>query len=143
MSAETIKTLKNSEKLRGEVAHDILTKNRSETPIAKETRDLIKETDFLVERMNGVSGKAVGKALFNKTLALYQTVREFMRDEKSAEKRKAVNDAVDDVQGLLLLVPDYVDEASRLARMGRSLNRITSRGKDRGGKNNANSADGS
>jgi len=128
MDSKELKRLKNNAQLKGEVTEGILTKNRSETPLAKEVRDIFGETVFLVRQMPAVEGPVLGRMLLEAVLRLHQTVRELMRDEKSVERRLAVDDAVDDLQGLLLHVPNFAQHADRLARIGRSLNRIMSRG---------------
>ncbi len=50
-----------------------------------------------------------------------------MLEEESDERRQAVEDAADDLQGFLLMIPNFTEQADRLARMGRSLNAIISR----------------
>jgi hypothetical protein len=78
--------------------------------------------------MSGMDGEVSGRLTVEKTLKLYMAVREYMRDENSEERRQAVDDAVDDLQGLLLLISDFSGQALRLARVGRSLNKIMTRG---------------
>jgi gamma-glutamyl-gamma-aminobutyrate hydrolase PuuD len=96
--------------------------------MAKTAREIFIESGLLVRKMNGIDGQTLGQLILVTALKLHQRVRELMRNEKSQELREAVNDAVDDLQGVLLLVPDYLNEANRLAVIGRNLNKIITRG---------------
>lgn len=111
--------------LKSEVTEDILMKRRKQTPMAKEVRDIFKEAGALVRTMKGTDGLVLGRAILDEIMELQRTVRILMRDTgKSEEIRQAVDDAADNVQGMLLLAPNFANQADRLSRMGRSLNRI-------------------
>ena len=127
MDTKKLRALKKSDLIKNDATRDILTKKRNETPLAKESKDIFQEAIFLVRTMNGIDGQILGRMIMEAVLFLYQSVRTFMRDEKSKSQLKIVDDAVDDLQGLLLLVPNFTENADRLARIGRSLNRISDR----------------
>jgi len=129
MDAKKLKYIKSSDAVKIEVTEDILTKRRQETPLAKEVRDLFEEASYLTRSLKGVEGEVFGRLLLELVLRLQLKVRELIRDEASPVRRQAVEDAADDIQGLLLVLPNYAQQADRLARMGRSLNRIITRKK--------------
>jgi len=124
MSAKELKKFKNSDELKSDLTEDILNKHRKETQMAKEVRDIFQEAAILVRTM-GAADAALGRMLFDELLTLYIAVRALMREKgKKEETWIAVDDAADNVQGLLLLTPDFAKHAGRLGRMGRSLNKI-------------------
>lgn len=127
MDAKKLKSLKKNGAVKDEATESILTKRRKETPLSKEVRELFKEAMYLVRTMNGTDGQVLGKMILEQILELHRAVRELIRDERSQEARQAVNDAADDLQGLLLLIPNFTEQADRLSRMRRSLNLIISR----------------
>ena len=51
MSAKKLKQIKNSDTIKVEVAEDILNKNRKETPLAKEVREIFKEASLLIRSL--------------------------------------------------------------------------------------------
>jgi hypothetical protein len=127
MDAKKLRALKKSGAVKSEATESIIMKKRKETPLAKEVRDLSQEAMFLIKGMNGTDGQVLGRTIVEQIMVLQRAVRELMRDEDSTQKRQAVENAADDFQGLLLLVPNFSEHADRLARMGRSLNFIVSR----------------
>ncbi|MCL2038396.1 hypothetical protein FWG86_00615 [Candidatus Saccharibacteria bacterium] len=125
--AEKLKQMKKSAIVKIEATESILMRKRKETPLAKEVRDLFSEATYLARALHGVDGQCLARMILEQILALQRAVRALMREEGSDAARQAVLDAADDVQGLLLLVVSFTEQADRLARMGRGLNRIISR----------------
>jgi hypothetical protein len=127
MSTKRLKQLRTSTEIISEINEDILTKRRKDTPLAKEARELFKEAKYLVRDMPGIDGQVLAKMILETIMRLQGDIRCFMRNEKSTELWQKVDDTVDDLQGLLLFVPESVNQADRLVRMGRSLNKIITR----------------
>lgn len=127
IDAKRLRKEKVSLGLKTEVAEDILMKRRKQTPMAKEVREIFKESGFLVRTMKGTDGLVLGRAILDEIMNLQRVVRVLMRENGKCEQtRTAVDDAADNLQGMLLLVPNFSLQADRLSRMGRSLNKIRS-----------------
>lgn len=125
INAKRIKRARASGDLRTEVTEDILLKRRHSTPLSKEVREIFKEVGLLVSAMKSQDGQVLGLALLNEVIDLQRAVRVLTRTETPSGKLKlAVDDAADDLLGTLLLVPNFVEQATRLARIGRSVNTI-------------------
>lgn len=127
VSIKRIKRARSSLELKTEVTEDILLKHRKFTPLGKEARDIFTEVGLLVRAMKNQDGVVLGRALIEKTLQLQSIIRCVMRTEApSAEQLVSLDDTADDLQGLLLLVPNFVEQSNRLSRIGRSLNEVRS-----------------
>lgn len=125
ISAKHIKRARTSGELRTEVTQDILLKRRHSTPLAKEVREIFKEVGLLVRTMKNQDGLVLGEALLREAVDLQRAVRVLTRDaHPAAEVKQAVDDATDDLLGVLLLVPNFVEQSARLSRIGRSINAI-------------------
>ena len=75
--------------------------------------------------MKNQDGTVLGEALLQAVLSLQRVVRVLTRTpEPPKELVVAVDDAADDLAGLLLLVPNFVEQSARLSRVGRSINAI-------------------
>ena len=125
ISAKRIKRARNSEELRTEITEDILLKRRHSTPMAREVREIFKEVGLLARTMKNQDGMVLGEALLQETMQLQRAVRVLTRTEAPPKELVvAVDDAADDLAGLLLLVPNFVEQSARLSRVGRSINAI-------------------
>ena len=72
--------------------------------------------------MKNQDGVALGYTLLQETLDLQKAVRQLTRTENpSKELLQTVDNTADALQGTLLLVPNFVQEANRLSRIGRGL----------------------
>jgi len=125
---QATKTYKRSKEFKQMITEDILTaKNRPNTPLAKEVRDLKREMGFLVRAMPGVEGAVLGRELIQKVIDINNQVRILMRQATKEDKAKCsqlVTDAIDDMQGLLLMVTDVEHNATRLGKIGGSLSKM-------------------
>ncbi len=125
VSAKRIKRARTSDELRTEITEDILLKRRHSTPMAREVREVLKEVGLLARTMKNQDGTVLGEALLQAVLSLQRVVRVLTRTpEPPKELVVAVDDAADDLAGLLLLVPNFVEQSARLSRVGRSINAI-------------------
>jgi hypothetical protein len=124
LGSKEIRRMRNSAQLKSEVTEGILTKNRPEAPLEKEVREIFGETVVLVRQMPVAEGAILGRLLLETALRLHQVARELTRDEKSPERRLALEDAADDLRGLLFHVSNFIEEAERVRRIGRSLKRV-------------------
>lgn len=123
--SKQIRKAKRTLGLKAEVAEDILTQRRKETPMSREVRYIFGEAGLLVRTMKGTDGLVLGRMILERVLQLETFVRELMISEKYERVDGILIDcSVDQLQGLLVMVPNFELEAERLARMGRSLLRI-------------------
>lgn len=127
ISIKRIKKARSSLELKTEATEDILLKHRKFTPLGKEVRDIFTEIGLLVRAMKNQDAMVLGRVLIEKTLQLQAIIRSIMRTEVPSEEQLVfLEDTADDLQGLLLLVPNFVEQSGRLSRIGRSLNEVRS-----------------
>ena len=126
VSAKQLKRAKANPLVKQELAEDALSKHRSNTPMANEVRTIFKEIALLVRTTKTQESAVLGSALLNKTIELQSYVRQLTRcKERPSEKLlQSIDDSADDLQGLLLLVSNIAEQATRLAVIGRSLETI-------------------
>lgn len=123
VSVKRIKKARSSLELRTEVTEDILLMHRHSTSLGKEVRDIFTEVGLLVRAMKNQDGIVLGRVIIEEVLGLQRIVRKIMRTEvPSSELLSTLDDKADDLQGLLLLVPNFVEQSARLSKIGRSLN---------------------
>ena len=85
-SAKHIKAARNSATVRTEITEHILTAGRSNTPLAREVREIFKEVAQLVRNMKNQDGVALGYTLLQETLDLQKAVRQLTRTENPSKE---------------------------------------------------------
>ena len=127
IGAKRIRRARGSNELKEEIALDILIKKRYNTPLAKEVRDIFHEVGLLARTMKNQDGQVIGETLLRQAMSLQCSVRVLTRTElPTPDQKLAVDDATDDLLGVLLLVPNFAEQSARLSRIGRSANSIRS-----------------
>lgn len=112
ISAKRIKRARLDPALTSEVTQDILMKRRQETPMARDVREIFKEvgiagTDRKKPRRAGVRYRHA-----QEVIGLQRAVRVLIRQEEPSEDiKQAVDDAADNLQGMLLLTPNFVEQS--------------------------------
>ena len=125
ISAKRIKKERSDPKFKTELAEDILHKFRHSTPTSKEVGVVFNEVNILISIMSGHVATVLGRIILEEVVSLQQILRSYTRSNvPSEEQRLMIKDKIDDVLGLLLLVPNFAVQAPRLAKIGRSLNNI-------------------
>ena len=121
--AKQLKRARNNPALKQELVEDALLKHRSHTPMEVEVRIVFKEISFLAYSTKSHENAVLGTALLNKTIELQQYIRQATRCETilPVSLCQSIDDAADDLQGLLLLVSHIPEQASHLAVIARSL----------------------
>ena len=126
VSSKRIKIARKSKEISGEVTENILYKHRHSTPLLKAVKDVFTEAGTIVGRMPKINGAVLGEFILRNVLELQQLIRSYSRSREctKADVQK-ITDKVDDILGLLLLVPNFLEQASNLMIIGRRLEFIT------------------